>query len=281
MSDSIFNHPIKHVREIACFVDGSYWKDKHGKERAGCGLYYGEGDGRNHCIPVPRASNAIMPYDSLRAELYAALAFVHLCCFDSSCSLSTTLKVIYTDSIFAKHLLLECRYGANKFLCSSTPSTWARSNSCVLNKTFIWNEKMNAQTILKYADVLDSWWCYTRYRLLSHKSNKEQQQQLLWKQIPLSIRWIKAHTEDPRKKKMESDNEKNTCDNDINWHLWNGNHHADRLAKLGTQLYYTLDMIPMYINFPLFRSDPYFSTILLPLIEKQKLDYRSISSPHR
>jgi hypothetical protein len=235
---------VQPAESIFCFVDGSFWKDsRSGREYAGAGLFYKDGDERNRCIPVPRSTNPALPYNSTRAELYAALAFIDRCQFDPIVSPSTR-RTLYTDCLVARHLLLVCRFGATRELAQMRPSKWAASTpGLVLSRTFVFGEEVGPQTVLLYADVLDWWWMCSRFYCHDSRSMRP---------LEIEVEWVKAHQDAPASSRTRDKI------------LWEGNAAADRLAKVGAKLRFSKSDLELFAGYPLFRKDPEIAHLLPP-----------------
>lgn len=227
-----------------CFVDGSYWRDPGGREVAGAGLFFAPGDKRNLAVPVPRAADPSMPYDSLRAELYASLLFQYNCQFDWSVQRHTP-RVIYTDCLPARQLLLYCRYGASDALKKVPPSRWVKTEGCTLRSEVKWGTTLDANTVLAYRDILDFWWLLTGYH--EHHSSSQRVAH------NLQIQWVQAHQSAPKD---------GSCSAEIEW---KGNAGADMLAKTGARMHRTTENMSYFAGFPLMRCDITLVAVLPPL----------------
>lgn len=231
---------------VSGYVDGSFWEEKEsgGKRRIGAGVYFGDGDPDNRCVPVPCSSK--YPADSLRAELYAALLFVYLACQRKHKS----NLCIFQDSVIAVHLLNSCKYGSCLELSKLCPSRWATEGrgetlgadgqKYRFGIDYVWGESVDSKKIERYGDVLDVWWVFTRG-------------------ISVVVKWVQAHRSEPIDRSSHD------------WLHWKGNQRADTLAKLGARTDRSdRELLSEFAPYPLFRTDPTFN---LPPKPDPKLYY--------
>lgn len=245
---------------LRAFVDGSYFVER-GTVRIGAGVYFGDGDEHNRCVPVPRPKIEGGAVDSLRAELYASLLCAHIAFHDKCLSPSHSKLVIYQDSIVANHLLRACKHSSCAELVKQCPSNWAKRGALstaqlddhdddkdkLIRKSggkfeidYVWGERSDGKTILQYADVLDEWWFLTRNR-------------------SVEVRWVQAHQKEPDRKLAGLHEQ------------WKGNHLADTFAKLGSRVdKRDRAAVEPFADYPLFRRDP---SINLPPKQDPKTNY--------
>lgn len=226
--------------EVIGYVDGSY----SGGYVGGAGVYFGEANEFNRCVPVPKSGRAGSVYDSLRAELYASLLFLYICYDEKRVPLHTRL-LIRQDSIVAIHLLQMCIYGSCAELERMCPSDWARGSQCHFRREYVWGEIIDAKTILQYADILNRWWLMTKGRPYA----------------PLKFEWVQAHRTEPDTFGSPEHDK------------WKGNNLADIFAKIGARSNKQTD-VDCYSNYPLFRAD---RSMTLPPKTDPKKDYLPLS----
>jgi len=212
------NAPHHHHHEhaslpiIEAFVDGSYRPQEN---KAGAGVFFSMSNLRRAPVPAPpkaavqgivnwqsseQAQQQIaMPYDPVRAELFAAVMAVKASREANGFAHELVLK---QDSVIAIVLLRRCnKYGLPPGM---RPTIWARSpQASNWRISFPWGDVVSAKTILAYGDVLDWYW------KLSHSIAR------------IRNEWVKAH--------LHVEEAKNTRD-------WFGNGAADILAKSGAKM---------------------------------------------
>jgi len=114
-------------------------------------------------IPVPPALHPPCPLDTkmdaVRAELYAALACVHIVTRQFLQPLTSLQLVVHVDSLIALILL---EYVQKQPMCFSRMLTARANRGEEMHLDFNWEGgHLEGEEVWKYADILDYWWLYT------------------------------------------------------------------------------------------------------------------------
>lgn len=222
-------HPYPLPGSIICYIDGSFMPDT---KKGGAGIcfssaIYKEFSRFNCAVPVPpprpiKTSSPPIEACALRAELYAALAAMHVITTQMRIPVCCVPIVFKQDSMAATKLLPFVATLPKAF--SVCMETWAKQENKQLAAKFSWGT-LTPDDLMKYADILDMWWFYCR-------GAKD-----------IKLNWVKAHQQiDPSQ-------------HDITDRLYNAE--ADALAKQGNAMNKSPDDLKRVfeLGFPLFSPD--------------------------
>ena len=148
---------VERRTHMVIYVDGSYMIVNK-IPRAGAGVVFLDNESCNAWIPVPLSAS--LPYDSMRAELYAAVCALYLIQMKYYRYSPHTLYQIKQDCVGAI-FLLRWAYALDK-----APSRFLiERKSSDLKSSLIpvpWAKPFTVEDVLGYEDVLDEWWFWTR-----------------------------------------------------------------------------------------------------------------------
>ena len=236
----VLRHPV-----VVIYVDGSYmnksFKPRYGGSlstiglvnmtRAGAGVIFSDQDALNAWITVPQAKDPTIIYDSIRAELYAAVCAVFLIqseykmyspftlfqikqdCRDAICLLNWTQKQAKTPS----RMLIEHPEEMTHMRIIMPWSTMGRGS----------------KDIQKYVDVLDAWWFWSRG-------------------VQVELLWIPAHTETPQELVLKVAKSIAGYDATHQQADWLGNKTADLWAKSACSVLAMSQAATKFSHYPLY-----------------------------